>query len=183
MKKLLLSLVLVLSSIVMFAQNENQVEPTKTSTLSIVGDMERDGKNLVIAGRELTNDELKAILSADAYETYMSAKVQYSRGKGFLTAGWITAGAALGLAVAAGVTGSDAINVAARLCAIPADVFLPLGFVFKGIGKGRINWVAEDYNRNQNKNYSFNVAPSVMKCNAPSAENNLALGMTFSLNF
>ena len=183
MKKLLLSLVLVLSSLVMFAQNENQVETMKTSTLSIVGGMERDGKNLVIAGRELTNDELKAILSADAYETYMSARKQYEKGNGLLIPGWITFGSAMTLAFVAGYTGNTDLMIPASFLELISDVMLPLGFIYKGIGKGRINWVADDFNRNQNKTYSFNVAPSIMKCNAPGATSNMALGMTFSLNF
>ena len=237
MKKLLLSLVLVLSSVVMFAQsnmrevvylkngsvikgvileqvpNESikvqtadgsvfvypmadveritketvetqvQTQVEQNSSFSVNGLMERDGCDLVIRGRELSDEELKALLSEDCYETYLSARKQFNTGNGFLIPGWITFGSAITLAFVSGFTGGDELMIPAYVLELTADVLLPLGFIFKGIGKGRINWVAEDYNRNQNKNYSFNVAPSIMKCNAPSAENNMALGMTFSLNF
>lgn len=233
MKKLLLSLVLVLSSLVMFAQNnmhevvylkngsvikgvileqvpnesvkiqtsdgsifvypmadveritketvETQVQ--QSSSYSVNGLMERDGRDLVIRGRELSDEELKALLSEDCYETYLSARKQFNTGNGFLIPGWITFGSAMTLAFIAGYTGDTDLMIPAYVLELTADVFLPLGFIFKGIGKGRIDWVADDFNRNPNKNYSFNVAPSIMKCNAPSAENNMALGMTFSLNF
>lgn len=233
MKKLLLSLVLALSSLVMFAQNnmhevvylkngsvikgvileqvpnesikvqtadgsifvypmadvekiskevtETQVQ--QSTSISINGLMERDGRDLVIRGRELSDSELMTLLSYEGYETYMSARKQFNTGNGFLIPGWITFGSAMTLAFVSGFTGDDELMIPAYVLELTADVLLPLGFIFKGIGKGRINWVAEDYNRNQNKNYSFNVSPSILKCNAPGAEGNAAFGMTLSLNF
>ena len=233
MKKLLLSLVLVLSSVVMFAQSnmrevvylkngsvikgvileqvqdesvkiqtsdgsifvypmadveritketvETQVQ--QSSSYSVNGLMERDGRNLVIRDRELSDNELMVLLSYEGYETYMSARKQFNTGNGFLIPGWITFGSAMTLAFIAGYTGNVDLMIPAYILELTADVFLPLGFIFKGIGKGRIDWVADDFNRNPNKNYSFNVAPSIMKCNAPGTEGNATLGMTFSLNF
>ena len=233
MKKLLLSLVLVLSSLVMFAQSnmrevvylkngsvikgvileqvqdesvkiqtsdgsifvypmadveritketvETQVQ--QSSSYSVNGLMERDGRDLVIRGRELSDSELMTLLSYEGYETYMSARKQFNTGNGFLIPGWITFGSAMTLAFIAGYTGNVDLMIPAYILELTADVFLPLGFIFKGIGKGRIDWVADDFNRNQNKTYSFNVAPSIMKCNAPGTEGNATLGMTFSLNF
>ena len=233
MKKLFLSLVLVLSSLVMFAQNnmhevvylkngsvikgvileqvpnesvkiqtsdgsifvypmadveritketvETQVQ--QSSSYSVNGLMERDGRDLVIRGRELSDSELMVLLSYEGYETYMSARKQFNTGNGFLIPGWITFGSAMTLAFVAGYTGNTDLMIPASFLELISDVMLPLGFIYKGIGKGRINWVADDFNRNQNKTYSFNVAPSIMKCNAPGTEGNATLGMTFSLNF
>jgi hypothetical protein len=65
--------------------------------------------------------------------------------------------------------------------AIAADVSLPLWIVFSSIGKGRMNWVANEYNNN--KSVSFNLSPSVMRCNTMLDQANLGVGMTFSVNF
>lgn len=53
----------------------------------------------------------------------------------------------------------------------------------KGAGKGRMNWVADEYNKKQNTNYSLNLSPSIIKCNAPKLQDNYGLGLTFSMNF
>ena len=67
--------------------------------------------------------------------------------------------------------------------ALAADVACPLMCIFKGIGKGRMNWVAEEYNKQSKSSVSYNVSPSVMRCNASPEQANLGLGLTFSLNF
>ena len=234
MKKLFLSLVLVLSSLVMFAQsnmrevvylkngsvikgailelvpnenikiqtadgsifvypmadveritNETVEEPQtqQSTTFKMEEIMERDGRNLLLAGRKLSDKDLKSLLSEDGYETYMSAKNQYVNGNGYLVAGCFCFGASITLSALAFIIRDEHFLQSGIIFAIPAAVSLPVGFIYHGIGKGRMNWVADEYNRTQSKNYSFNMSPSIMKCNAPGATSNMALGMTFSLNF
>ena len=234
MKKLLLSLVLVLSNLVMFAQNnmrevvylkngsvikgailelvpnenikiqtadgsifvypmadveritnETVEEPQtqQSTTFKMEEIMERDGRNLLLAGRKLSDKDLKSLLSEDGYETYISARNQYMNGNGYLVVGCFCFGTSVALSVLAGVTNDGSLLKTGIIFSIPANVFIPVGFIYNGIGKGRMNWVADEYNRTQSKNYSFNMSPSIMKCNAPGATSNMALGMTFSLNF
>ena len=73
---------------------------------------------------------------------------------------------------------------AAIISGVIADVNLPLLIVFKSIGKGRISWVADDYNWNRRASaFSYQLSPSIMKCNSLESQNNLGLGLTFNLNF
>lgn len=234
MKKFILSFVLVLSSIVMFAQGnmrevvylkngsvikgvileqipnesikiqtadgsifvypmadvekiakevvETQVQPqVQQNAYSLGGLMERDGRDLVINGRELSEAELKTLLSDECYETYMSAKSQYSVGRAFSVVFFVSLGLTVAGTVAYSAAGGEPYVVYA--CAGIADISLPLMCIFKGIGKGRINWVAEEYNRTKGNSYSFNVTPSIMKCNTPGATSSVVPGMTLSLNF
>lgn len=234
MKKLLLSLVLVLSNLVMFAQNnmrevvylkngsvikgailelvpnenikiqtadgsifvypmadveritnETVEEPQtqQSTTFKMEEIMERDGRNLLLAGRKLSDKDLKSLLSEDGYETYISARNQYVNGNGYLVVGWFCFGTSVALSVLAGVTNDGSLLKTGIIFSIPANVFIPVGFIYNGIGKGRMNWVADEYNWANGKSYSFNVSPSIMKCNAPGAEGNAAFGMTLSLNF
>ena len=67
--------------------------------------------------------------------------------------------------------------------AIVADVSLPLMCIFKGIGKGRMSWVADEYNKQSQSSVSYNLSPSIMHCEAMSGQANLGFGMTFSINF
>ena len=237
MKKLFLSLVLVLTSIVMFAQgsykevvylkngsmikgvileqvpNESvkiqtsdgnifvypmsevqkitkeQSEPEKPMTQSVSpmltgGKMERDGRNLELNGRELSDEEVLTLVGRENYETYLSAQKQIGVGRAFTPIFFVSLGSTIVFTlINATGNGSYGTAIAAIVSGVVADVSLPLMCIFKGIGKGRMNWVADEYNRQNRNSYSWSLSPYIMRINAQPDQANLGAGMTFSVNF
>ena len=189
MKKLILSFVLVMTSLAMFAQNdysekeaENVASATTLSTLG-GGHMVRDGRNLKLDDRILSDSEVRELVGEANYETYLDAKKQIAKGNTFqgIFIGSAFATAAL---LIAGVAARNATIVyIGYVPAIIADVSLPLMCIFKGIGKGRMSWVADDYNEHNKSTVSYSLSPSIMHANAQSTPTQLGVGMTFSLNF
>ena len=73
-------MMLVMSGISVFAQcnynevNEPIVSPTTVMLTAGGGHMERDGRNLKLDGRELSDAEVRGLVGPENYETYLSAK-------------------------------------------------------------------------------------------------------------
>lgn len=189
MKKLFLSLMLVMAGISVFAQcNYNEVgEPNVSSTTVMLtaggGYMARDGRNLTLDGRELTDAEVRELVGAENFETYLGAKKQITTGRVFTGVFIGTAAATAVCWVAALVTRDADLVYLSYIPALAADVACPLMCIFKGIGKGRMNWVAEEYNKQSKSSVSYNVSPSLMRCSAMPDQANIGVGMTFSINF
>jgi len=187
MKKLFLSMMLVLAGISMFAQcNYNETETINVSnqlTLSTLagGHMERDGRHLTLDGRQLSDAEVKQLVGSQNYETYLGAQKQITTGNVFMGVFIGTATATVVCLVTAIAKEDLDLAYTSYIPAIAADVSLPLWIVFSSIGKGRMNWVANEYNNS--KSVSFNLSPSVMRCNTMPDQANLGVGMTFSVNF
>ena len=187
MKKLFLSMMLVLAGISMFAQcNYNETETINVSnqlTLSTLagGHMERDGRHLTLDGRQLLDSEVKQLVGSQNFETYLGAQKQITTGNVFMGVFIGTAAAAAAIMVTGAATDNMDLVYLGYIPAIAADVSLPLWIVFSSIGKGRMNWVANEYNNS--KSVSFNLSPSVMRCNTMPDQANLGVGMTFSVNF
>ena len=187
MRKIFLSLILVMTGITMFAQcNYNETETINLSnqltlSTSVGGRMERDGKYLTLDGRRLADSEVNQLVGPQNYETYLGAQKQITTGKVFMGVFIGTAAATVALLVPGLVTNNKNLVAMSYIPAVAADVSLPLWIVFSSIGKGRMNWMANEYN--DSKSVSFNLSPSVMRCNASPEQANLGLGLTFSLNF
>lgn len=187
MKKLFLSMMFVLAGISMFAQcNYNETETINVSnqlTLSTLagGHMERDGRHLTLDGRQLSDAEVKQLVGSQNYETYLGAQKQITTGNVFMGVFIGTATATVVCLVTAIAKEDLDLAYTSYIPAIAADVSLPLWIVFSSIGKGRMNWVANEYNNS--KSVSFNLSPSVMRCNTMPDQANLGVGMTFSVNF
>lgn len=187
MKKLFLSMMLVLAGISMFAQcNYNETETINVSnqlTLSTLagGHMERDGRHLTLDGRQLSDAEVKQLVGSQNYETYLGAQKQITTGNVFMGVFIGTATTTVVCLVTAIAKEDLDLAYTSYIPAIAADVSLPLWIVFSSIGKGRMNWVANEYNNS--KSVSFNLSPSVMRCNTMPDQANLGVGMTFSVNF
>ena len=180
-------MMLVLAGISMFAQcNYNETETINVSnqlTLSTLagGHMERDGRHLTLDGRQLLDAEVKQLVGSQNYETYLGAKKQITTGNVFMGVFIGTAAAAAAIMVTGAATDNMDLVYLGYIPAIAADVSLPLWIVFSSIGKGRMNWVANEYNNG--KSVSFNLSPSVMGCNTMPDQANLGVGMTLSVNF
>lgn len=164
------------------------------------GRMERNGRDLVLNGKELSSEEVLSLVGQENFETYLSARKQIGVGRAFTPVFWVSLGATIGL-IASAYMFEDRYNevvvrygsyyyygpnesllLAGYITGAVADVSLPLMIIFKSIGKGRMNWVADEYNRTAGA-FSYKISPSIMKCNSVESQNNLGLGLTFSMNF
>lgn len=165
------------------------VESEKPTTLAASpmvnrGKMERDGRNLELDGRELSDEEVLALVGQENYETYLSAKKQIGVGRAFTPIFIVSLCSTVAFTIInATGNGSYGTAIAAIASGVVADVALPMMCIFKGVGKGRMNWVADEYNRQSRNSYSWNISPSIMRANVQPDQASLGAGMTFSLNF
>lgn len=156
---------------------EDEPEPIEETKQEIIlsGIMKRDGRDLTLYGRELSNEEVRTLVGQDNYETYLSARKQITVGRVFTPIFY----ASLGLTIVFVVVNEE---VPAVITGPIAAASLPMMLFFKGVGKGRMDWVAEEYN-NSHSSVSYNLSPSVMRINAPQSQGNVAFGLTLSVNF
>jgi hypothetical protein len=156
--------------------------------------MERDGRNLVLNGRELSDAEVRSLVGEENYQTYLSAQKQIGVGRAFTPIFWVSTGLTVIFIASAYIwedyygygyyAPNSALLSLGYIFGTVADVSLPLMCIFKGVGRGRLNWVADEYNRNGRASaFSYQLSPSIMKCNSMESQNNLGLGMTFSMSF
>ena len=166
-----------------FENSSNNQKITQQSIVSPKEFMERDGSGLKLNGRKLSDEEVRTLVGEENYNTYMSAKGQINGGRVFTAMFIISLAGTVGLAAMSGANNDADLLMMAYVCGGIADVSLLTMCISKGAGKGRMNWVADEYNKKQNTNYSLNLSPSIIKCNAPKLQDNYGLGLTFSMNF
>ena len=139
-------------------------------------------------GENLTDIEYASILmDGNLYETFRSAQKQFNTGKGLLYMGLICLGASvftLSTAMGEDINGNTIItneNCAdlAVVLAYGADIGICLGCIFKGIGKGRLEWVKDTYNSGKNVSSRISLSPSLMM----TAQRDMGYGATLSLSF
>lgn len=189
MKKLLLSMILIMANVVLFAQNNsNEANESVMSTTSVIqtvggGLMVRDGMDLKLDGRILSDSEVRDLVGEANFETYLDAKNQIKNSKTYMSIFIISGVATAALMFAGLVAKNMTIIYVGYIPALVANVTLPLMCIYSGIGKGRMNWVANEYNEQNKSSYSFNISPSIMRCNVQPAQANLGIGMTFTFNF
>lgn len=188
MKKILLLFVLMVAGFAVMAQ-EN-VNPKE---------LVRDDYHLCFAqtNEAIPDVELQQLLGEDAFGSYCSGRKLYKVGNGLKTGGWAAFGGGLGmmatgtgLLIGANETGSSGMKNAGLLVLsvgmivfIDGNILIPTGYVLRGVGCGKISRIAEDYNQPNVSSVSFRVAPTVIPVNVPQSQSNMALGMTFSVNF
>ncbi|MBQ9470432.1 MAG: hypothetical protein IJU72_05710 [Bacteroidales bacterium] len=110
--------------------------------------MVRSGYKLLIDGQMLPDEQLAPLLGRDNFATYQSASRQFKKGRAMVRWGWALAG--LTVISAAMTPATEGVSLLATYpCAVLADILLPIGYIRKGIGKGRLNWLADTYNAGQ----------------------------------
>lgn len=134
----------------------------------------------------LTDDECLSILDLELYTTYKSAQEQFNKGKSWLSFGIVCGVASVLIAsrVAAtnNVSGNNdnkGLRYGAMALAVGADVGMCLGFVYRGIGQGRMEWVKDTYNSSRPTASRLSLSPSLML----TAQRDLGYGATLSLTF
>lgn len=191
MKKLLLSLVLMVAGLVAMAQ-ENEIFAEQ-------GEMVRKGYNLCFAqdgvNYVIPDAKLEQLLDENACNGYYTGKALYRVGDGIVTGSWIALGFGAGVFFSGSLLGyqatSENIKNLARLMQLlgvygcfEGIMSLPAGYILRGVGAGKIRGVTDDYNQNhRNTAVSYHLWPAIMPVNVPQSQNTVALGMTFGVSF
>ena len=154
---------------------------------NIRGFMTRDHCDLVLNGRVLSDEEVKSLFGNKGYETYVGAKKQMYASElwGFVFALSLI-GDAAGLSdMIHWNTEDDRLKSIALFSGslLLTNVSIPLMCVFRGVGKGRLNWLVDDFNERHNNSMSFSIVPSLMNCEMPQLQNNYDFGLTLKMNF
>ena len=140
----------------------------------------RLGRDICAGSRTLDPDQIYNILDKDLYDTYVSAYQQAGWGAFIITTGLISAG----LGGYLGVLGKNQNirNTGWVLCGV-SGVVAPIGYVVRGIAKGRIGWVVDESNSRKMAN-TLELAPTVLGFNDILTDNKTyAVGATLSINF
>ena len=148
----------------------------------IINFMERKGNKLTLNGRILSDEEVHTLVGEASFKTYMSAKSQIDSGRASTIMFVLSVGTAICLATDAYLNYKPEKMIPVFVFAGLADVSLVFTCVLGGTGKGRMNWVANEYNKKTN-GYSLNLSPSIMASKTPQLQNTYSLGLTFSMNF
>lgn len=190
-------------------QGTAQLQPMSTGQ---GGRMERSSYHLLLNGQPQSDEQLSMLLGSEGYDSYCGARRQFRSGRTMLRLGWVAAGLTAASVVAAlafpvevppGTTvevgsgiyiyyttisgstymanpvlmGLGSLNLAAA-CAL-----IPMGVVFKNIGKGRLNWLADEYNAAQVEPATkLQLGPAVMSALSPRGAIP-ALGVGVQLSF
>ena len=140
----------------------------------------RLGRDICAGSRTLDPNQIYNILDKDLYDTYVSAYQQAGWGAFIITTGLISAG----LGVYLGVLGKNQNirNTGWVLCGV-SGVVAPIGYVVRGMAKGRIGWVVEEYNSRQTAS-TFELAPTVLGFNDITTDSkSYAIGATIKISF
>ena len=150
--------------------------------------MKHSDGSLYLDGRRLNETQIKEIFGLSGYDTYLSARSLRRKGKTNIVFGWIEFGIGLGLS-AAGILflEDDAYILAApgALFFLASQIELPIGYIMKGVGSGRLNAMANSYNRSSavSDNFSIGFAPTLVSAPDAAGNRSLGLGAGISLHF
>jgi hypothetical protein len=150
------------------------------------GHMEHSDGDLLLNRRKMNDAQIKDVLGIRGYETYKSASAQRRSGKTLVTLGWIEFGLGVGFFTLAAIVEDGDVTIPGSILIFASQIELPLGYVLKGVGTSRLNWLVDDYNSNRSSysdNLSIGFAPTLV-C-APDAAGNrtFGLGAGLSLHF
>lgn len=146
------------------------------------GIMRRKGRDLLLDDRELSSEEVRDLVGLDNYETYLSARKQITTGRVFTPIFYGSLGTSVLWVLVSVATDESEYLLPAGIFANIALISGPFMIINNSAGKGRMNWVADEYNHSHSS-VSYTVSPSVLKLNMPQSQGNSALGMTVSVNF
>lgn len=136
------------------------------------------------SGKELTNKDLRQIFSLDMYKTYQSARKQLNTGNALLAIGLVSAISGVSFYIIDKASNNEdkgnEISAISLGMLSGSELFLGLGFLFRGIGKGRLNWVQDTYNATDYTSHNaLSISPSLLL----TSQNDISFGATLSFSF
>ena len=136
------------------------------------------GGHVKLDGRVLSNEEVRSLVDPESYDLYLKARREIAAAT---VLGWISGGA-LGAGLGYLFSEKPGSTTGLITCAIIMGITFPIGLSLEIIGGKEMKKVCDTYN-NHNRPYSFNISPSMMRCDLPQSKGNCGLGMTVSMNF
>ena len=196
MKRFSTLLFLVCMISMCYAQNVvNYYDGRPSAKKANIRQIDRHGKDLywVDSGKKLTADDYQRELDDDLFTTFNSARKQFTNGGSLLFGGvvltivsgmfyysYLNTVVNVGDASSLTLQYDDSKLAGFYVASLGADACLCLGFIFRGIGKGRMEWVKDTYNRDNKRTASrVGLSPSVMM----TAQHDMGLGATLSFSF
>lgn len=169
-------------------ENEVGTSQTKEFVESVQGKMTREGTGLCLDGRKLSDDEVRSLVGEENYQVYRNGKQLMKYGNACLIGMTVSAAASATLLLCCvfEVGTIYYYNIGyylAGAAALIACGCVPPMIILRGKGKSNLNWVAEEYNWKQKQSVSYQVMPTLLRCEIPSTQNRVGLGLTFSMNF
>lgn len=156
---------------------------TKTNSLNF-GMMDYSKGNLYLQGHELSDYEISQYCGINTLNIYKSACGQRAAGKVLTTLGFVYMGVGL-VSMLLYYADDVPFLIYGVGYFIPSQILIPLGFSLRGIGNGRIAWIANDFNsRNQiSSKFDINLSPSILCTNIPTSSNRYCLGAALTFGF
>jgi hypothetical protein len=138
---------------------------------------------LAINGCKLTDEQVRNLVDKESYQLYRKAKRQSTIGAVLFVIG----GASLFVAgVTAAIDKNNGNKPHYGLIGAGIGigvVSVPIGLVLGMVSGNKTSKIAHEYNKKNGYNYSFNISPSMMRCENLQADNNYGLGLTMNINF
>jgi len=123
------------------------------------GEMYRKGTNLAIDGVKITSEQALGLFGqTDLYVTYTGAHKQLKAGTALITVGSIAYVTGITFNVLAWTGLDQTSQIIGLSCAAAGTFMLGAGIPLYCIGKGRMNWLADEYNSGAPK-VAINVGP------------------------
>jgi hypothetical protein len=160
---------------------ENTYTNTNSATYRGVMTVAASGIRLKLDGRKLSHEEVRSLVGEEYYQLYRKGIMETNIGGSAMV---ITVATLCTGGILAGIkkNGEYPYLVPALVCGC---VGLASGVVWLiyDDGPDLIKQVVNAYNSGQTGKVSFNISPSMMRCDLPQSKGNCGLGMTVSMNF
>ena len=133
-----------------------------------------------------TENELKSILSDELFASYVKGVGLYRSGQSLKNIGWVLFVVGPTLVALSSIADSKSLSslciISGTVSFVVGNVFIPIGYVKRGVGKGMVSGVAERCDvESHNRESGFVFSPTIINCNLPQNDC-FALGMTFRIN-
>lgn len=140
--------------------------------------------HLKVDGIKISDEDLNSILTFDEYETYQSARNQYSIGSSFIYSGSILFIVGTILYTNGILTNEYNNSIIGLSFGVTGGILMDIGIPFACISYGRLKWIAENYNnRIRTINYTLSFQPSLMSSPDNKGGNNYCYGLGITLSF
>ena len=143
----------------------------------------RDGKNIVDnkAGSIYEPENLKDLLGEGAYNNYLDAQSSYGHGEALLALGWGGTILGAGLIMVGFYENQASTAMWGLIMGGVFEIFIPIGYVTRGVAAGRISRIAEAYNADAHRQLGMemSVSPSLLVA----GNGTVAPGVGLSLRF
>ena len=151
------------------------------------GYMDHKVEKLTINGRELSDEEVRTLFDPQTYQKYLEikqkAKNQYNIGLAFSVVGAVSMSAScITYWIYQGDNDTTMIKASLALLLTSIATLTP-GLILSLTAGSKLNPIAEKYNKKQGIAYTFNISPSVMRCETPQSHGSCGIGLTLSMNF